>query len=102
MKRLSLTPISCSVLAVVGITAWCVLFLGNHGPLSLWCGRLSSANDPYLDGSGDVFQKGNWHFCNATRTWGETYGVKLNRFYLSLSVKHINPLVSPKEAREDD
>jgi hypothetical protein len=49
-----------------------------------------------------VFQKGNWHFGNATRTWGETYGVKLNRFYLSLSVKHINPLVSRKEAREAD
>jgi hypothetical protein len=72
--------------------------------VSFHCGLLTPANDPFgqfLDGSGRVFQQGSWHKGNATRTWGETYGIKLRRFCLTMQVTHINPRVTPVEARED-
>ena len=65
-------------------------------------GVLASSTDEYLDGTGHVFQRGSWHLGNALRTRGLTYGIKLNRHYLTFCVKHINPRVSPKEANESD
>jgi hypothetical protein len=71
----------------------------NDGPLHLWGGLLAKTSDQYLDGSGRAFQQG--YLGNGTRAWGETYGVKVGRFYMSLSVKHVNPRVTPKQAAEE-
>ena len=76
--------------------------VNSNTSLYLQGGVLSTATDDYLDGSGHVFQRGSWHLGNALRTRGETYGIKLNRYYLTLGVKHVNPRVSPKEANESD
>ena len=91
-------------LVVVVMVLWGVALYANHGSVSFGCGLLSPANDPFgqfLDGSGRVLQQGSWHKGNATRTWGETYGIKIRRCYLTMEVTHINPRVSPAEARED-
>ena len=51
--------------------------------------------------SAATFQSGSWHFGNGTRTWGETYGIKLGRLYLGIEVKHTNPRISVTEAGDD-
>jgi hypothetical protein len=100
MKKQALRVIAYGLTAFV-IGVMCLVanqFI--NGSLSLWYGVLPSPKDQYLDGSGRMFQKGSWHLGNATRTWGETYGIKFDRFYLTLSVKHINSSVSEKDAHE--
>ena len=42
---------------------------------------LAAVSDPYLDGSGKVFQKCSWHLGNRTHAWGETYGFKTRRLF---------------------
>jgi len=81
---------------------WCSVLYPNHSSLGIRCGLLATANDPYLDGSRKPFQKCSWHIGNATRTWGETYGLKLRRLYVSLEVRHCNPRITPDEARENE
>ncbi len=61
---------------------------------------LATANELYLDGSNGWFQQCSWHLGKGTRTWGETYGVKLWRVYASLEVQHTDPSVTPSEAEE--
>lgn len=103
MNRLSPGPITFALAVAVAVMgACCVVLFGNDGPLHLWEGILAHASDQYLDGSGRAFQKGSWHLGNGTRTWGETYGFKVGRFYMSMSVKHVNTTVTPTEAREDE
>jgi hypothetical protein len=103
MNRLSPGPITFALaVAIVVMAAWCVVLFGNHGPLHLWGGILAKATDQYLDGSGRAFQQCSWHLGNGTRTWGETYGFKVGRFYVSMSVNHVNPRLTPTEAREDE
>ncbi len=91
-----------SAAAVLAAAVRVVALYANHGSLAFQLGRLPTANDQYLDGTGRVFQTGSWHLGNATRTWGETYGVKIGRCYVTMEVTHINPLVTAREAREDD
>ncbi len=79
-----------------------VLLSASYSSLHPRCGLLPSRQDPFLDNSGRCFQKVSWHLGNARRTWGETYGFKLGRVYVTLGVKHINPRVTFKEADEDD
>ena len=83
-------------IAIVCLTGY--LFL--VGSLSIWGGTLPSAKSDYLDGTGHMFQRGGWHLGNALRTRGETYGIKMHRFYLTVCVKHVDPRVSPEEANE--
>ncbi len=80
---------------------WLLVLRDGHGSVSFHCGLLSTASDPYLDGSGHVFQRATWHLGNGTRTWGETHGVKIQRCYLSVQVTHLNPHFTATEARED-
>jgi hypothetical protein len=86
---------------IAGMVLWLLVLHHSHGSVSFRCGLLSTANDPYLDGSGRVFQQVSWHLGNATRTRGETYGLKIHRCYLSMQVTHLNPRVTPAEAGED-
>jgi hypothetical protein len=79
---------------------WLVILSVPGSPLRLWCGTLTSASDQYLDGSGRIFQQTSWHLGNALRTRGETYGIKLGRFYVSFSVRHTNPAVTTEDAGE--
>jgi hypothetical protein len=74
----------------------------DHSSVIFRCGLLGRANDPYLDGSGRTFQRCTWHLGVGTRTWGETYGFKVRRVYVSMQVKHINPRLTAREAREDE
>jgi len=69
--------------------------------MALRCGLLPTASDPYLDGSRKPFQRCSWHLGNGTRDWGQTYGVKLNRLYFSLEVRHTDPRITADEAREN-
>ncbi len=102
MKRRSLSIVTGAlVLLNGGLAAWMLFPRDSGTSVSFRCGLLATSNDPYLDGSGHVFQQISWHLGNATRTRGETYGVKIHRCYLSVFVKHVNPHVSPAEARED-
>jgi hypothetical protein len=103
MKRLFQEPLACLLaLAIAGAAVWCSLLYGNHGSLGFRCGLLAAGNDPYLDGSGKVFQKCSSHLGNGTHTWGETYGFKVRRLYVSMEIGHTNPRVTPREAREDE
>ena len=63
---------------------------------------LATANDELLGGSNKTFQQCSWHLGDGTRTWGETYGLKVRRLYVSMEVEHINPSITPREAREDE
>ena len=62
---------------------------------------LPTSRDEFLDGSGRLFQEGSWHFGNALRTKGETYGVKFGRGYLTVEVTHVDSRYSKVEAREE-
>ena len=102
MKRLSLGPVTFALAMAIAVMGACfVVLFGNDSPLHLWGGLLAKTSDQYLDGSGRAFQKASWHLGNGTRTWGETYGVKVGHFYMSLSVKHVNPSLTPKQAGEE-
>ena len=103
MKQLALRVLVCAVaVGLTGAAVSCLLLYANHGSVSVRCGLLATATDLYLDGSGRTFQKCSWHLGIGTRTWGETYGFKVRRVYVSLGVRHINPRLSPGEAREDE
>jgi len=71
-----------------------------NGKVSLHCGLLRTGQEMFLDGSGDIFQRVDWHLGNGTRTRGETYGMKISRAYLTLSVTHISAGITPAQARE--
>jgi hypothetical protein len=101
VKRLSLQVMVCALaVAVMGVLGWGVSLYANHGSIGFWWGMSGTANDVYLDGSNRMFQKGGWHLGNGTRTWGETYGLKAGRFYLTMGVTHTNPSITPDEANE--
>lgn len=89
---------------LVGFGGAAILLASVNSNTSFYldAGVLATATDEYLDGTGHVFQRGSWHLGNALRTRGETYGLKVNRYYLTFCVKHINPRVSPEEAHESD
>ncbi len=88
------------ILSLLGVTACLVVLNANHILLAFRCGVLAKTSDEYLGGTGRIFQQISWHVGNATRTWGETYGVKLGRVYVSAEVRHLNPLVKPEDAGE--
>ena len=103
MKRLFVQLMLCALaVAVTGMAVWCVQPYANHNSDNFRCGLLGRANDPYLDGSGRTFQRCTWHIGIGTRTWGETYGFKVHRIYVSMEVKHTNLRLTPKEAREHE
>jgi hypothetical protein len=79
-----------------------VVLYAHHGSLSLNCGLLPTTKDLFLDGSGKTVQTASWHLGDGTRTWGETYGIKINRAFVTLQISHLNPLRSPKAARENE
>jgi hypothetical protein len=89
-------------LALSGALVWCAVLYHSHGSLRFRGGLLATASDPYLDGSRKLFQICSWHLGNGTRTWGKTYGVKVNRLYLSMEVRHTNTRISADEARENE
>jgi hypothetical protein len=72
-----------------------------NGKVSLNCGLLRTSREMFLDSSGDIFQRVDWHLGNGTRTRGETYGMKISRAYLTLSVTHIRAGITPAQAREE-
>ena len=89
-------------LALIAAVTWGVDLYANHGSLRLNWGVLPTVRAEFLNGSGQVFQQASWHLGNATRTWGDTYGVKIHRWYVSVQVTHLNPRITPDEAREND
>jgi hypothetical protein len=101
VKRLLLQlGISALAVAVAVVLAWGVRVYANHGSVSFRCGMLATANEQYLDDSNALFQRCSWHLGKGTRTWGETYGIKVWRVYVSLGVQHIDPSITPSEAEE--
>jgi hypothetical protein len=103
MKRRFLESMLCALaVAVTGMAVWCVQPCANRSSVRFRCGLLGRVNNPYLDGSDRTFQRCTWHLGIGTRTWGETYGVKVRRIYVSMEVKHVNLRLTPKEAREDE
>ena len=103
MKRVSTTvPAFLLALTISVVLIPCALLCRNHPSVGFRCGLLATASDPYLDGSRRLLQKRTWHLGNGTRTWGETYGMKYNRLYLSLELSHTNPRLTANEAREND
>src|SRR6478752_7796167 len=71
----------------------------DHISISFGTGILTKPDD-YLDGSNHVFQKGGFHLGNGTHVWGETYGMKVDRFYVTMGVLHTNPKVTAEEAAD--
>jgi hypothetical protein len=103
MKRITMMGMGCLLAVAVSWTLiLCSALYHSHGSLSIRCGLLATASDSYLDDSRKVFQKCSWHIGNATRTWGETYGLRLRRLYLSLEVSHTNPLFTPDATSENE
>ena len=103
MKRRFLQSMLCALaVAVTGMAVWCIQPRAKRSSIHFRCGLLGKANDPYFDGSGRTFQRCAWHLGIGTRTWGETYGFKVRRIYASMEVKHTNPRLTPREAREDE
>ncbi len=103
MKRLLKREvwIASSIVVATAMIAW-ILFARAHTSVGFRCGLLPAKNDPYLDGSGRALQNCDWHLGNGKRTWGETYGLKLKRVYVSVDVTHTNPNVTVVEAGEDN
>lgn len=99
VKRPRLGILLSLLAAALCLSTWSVLHANNLS-LSVWGGLLANSKSEFLDGTNHFFQKGTWHIGNARRTWGETYGIKLGRAGLALSVQHTNPLVTPEEANE--
>jgi len=91
---------ACLIVLIAGIFAWWVALYVSNGSLHLSCGLLPTAKDEYLDNSGRVLQSISWHLGNGRRTWGETYGLKLSRAYLTVQVTHLDPGVTEEEANE--
>ena len=87
--------------ALAGAMVSLIALHTGRGSLSVWWGILPTANDPYLDNSGRTFQTVSWHFGDGTKTWGETYGVKVFRACVSVQVTHTNPRLTPSEVGED-
>ena len=85
-----------------GVLAWSARLRCENSSLHLHWGMLPNAKSPFLDGSNGWFQRCSWHLGNGTRTWGETFGVKIRRAYLDVEVVHLNPIIGPAEAREED
>jgi hypothetical protein len=54
------------------------------------CSGLLNGTD-FLDGSTSVFQSISWHMADATKCWGDTYGLKIGKLFWSLSVMHGRP-----------
>ena len=54
----------------------------------------------YIDNSGRMFQRCYYYLGNGLRTTGQTYGIKVGRFYLTVFRTHINPGVSSFDAQE--
>lgn len=103
MKRLFLLIMLYALaVAVTGMGVWCVQLYAHHGSVSFRYVLLGTGNEQYLDGSGRTFQRCAWHLGVGTRTWGETYGVKVVRACVSVEVTHLNPRLTPREAREDE
>ena len=101
MKRLLLQLMVCALaVSVAVILGWGVWLYTNHGSVSFRCGMLATANEQYLDGSNGLFQQCRWHLGKGTRTWGETYGLKGWRFFVSMEVQHTDPSITPREAEE--
>jgi hypothetical protein len=98
-KLLHILAAMLGVLVTV-VVVWVGVLYANHGSLSFHRGSLA-AHQQFLDGSGDMLQRCTWHLGNGTRTWGETYGVKIFGGYVTVEVTHINPQVTPQQARED-
>lgn len=92
---------SALAVAVTVMVVFCVPLHANHGSISFRCGMLATPNDPYLDNSNRLFQQCSWHLGIGTRTWGETYGIKMRRVYVSMGVRHTNPSITPSEAGEN-
>jgi len=103
VKRTRAVILACLLaVAMSGTLIWCGVLYHDHGCLGFRGGLLATYSDPYLDGSGKPFQRCSWHLGNGTRTWGETYGVKLGRLFLSMEVRHTNPRIIPDEAGESE
>ena len=101
MKRRLLHILAATLgVLVTAVAVWVGVLYANYGSLSFHRGTLA-AHDQFLDGSGDVFQRCTWHLGNGTRTWGETYGVRIFGGYVTVEVKHVNPQVTPPQAGED-
>ena len=79
MKHVTIIGMGC-LLAVA--LSWalisCSVLYRSYGSLGIRCGLLATASNPYLDGSRKLFQECSWHIGNATRSWGETHGLKLS------------------------
>jgi hypothetical protein len=89
----------------IGLTvAAMALFLGavypKYGSICLRCGILPNSKDDYLDGSRRLFQRCGWHLGDGTYMWGTTYGIKVDRAYLSMQVTHIDPRRTAEEAKD--
>jgi len=78
----------------------CVPLAASQGSISFQFGMLATPTAPYLDGSNRWFQQGRWHLGKGTRTWGETYGIKVWRIYASVGVQHTDASITPSEAEE--
>jgi hypothetical protein len=87
------------MLIVIAAATWCFGLYAGDGSLSIWTGKFAPG-DPY--GSGKIFQEVSWHLGIGTRTWGETYTLRVRHHYVSLQVKHRNRLITPAEAKEED
>jgi hypothetical protein len=95
MKRISLQLMACALAAVVATVAgWCLLLYANHGSIRFRCGLLPTANDSYLHWSGQT----GGHLGDGTHVWWDTYGVNVNRVYLTLHVTHVDPKRTAEEA----
>ena len=47
--------------------------------------------DCFLDCSRSIFQSVSWHIGDATKCWGDTYGLKVGKLFWSVSVMHGRP-----------
>jgi hypothetical protein len=84
---------------LIGVIAAVLYF--QQGSVSFRVGMLSTSRGQFLDGSGRMLQEVSWHMGNGLRTWGETYGLKFGRGYVTVQVTHIDPSWTKAEAREE-
>jgi hypothetical protein len=100
-RRLLQFFVATSVLLLIAAAVWFFALYSKQGSLSFGCGMLATSKDQFLDGSGRIVHQCSWHFGNGLRTWGETYGLKFGRCYLTVYVTHIDSRWTKTEAAEE-
>jgi len=96
VKRIVLMAVSVTVLTALLFAVLYEFDTTTHAhSLNMSAGVLA-ANGTFLNSSRSTFQRCGWHLGDATKCWGNTYGILIGRFYWKIEVMHGRPEDCPQ------